>query len=156
MLRNSRGLTLIETLVGMVILVLVSLGAFTFFSNGMGALGKQGNRRAALERARERLDQLMQASFSQVKPADSAVHWLSCAGSPCAWTMSSSKPVETLAVNSLAAQPIETTVQWKDDPAAGTASTQDVLEFTVQVWYHGSTNDNFSRVVLKSLRASSL
>ena len=138
------------------IVVVASIAALSYFSYGLGGIGKQGNRRAALERARERLEQLMAADVLTLEPSDQAVRWLKCAGSPCTWTLSTTapSPSETVAVDDLPAQKIETTVQWVDDPAANTGSTRDVLELGVKVWFTSNlgSDDDFNRVHVRTLR----
>ena len=146
-----------EILVAILIVTVASIAALSYFSYGLGGIGKQGNRRAALERARERLEQLMAANATDLEPSDQTVRWLRCTGSPCTWTLSATapSPSETVAVDDLPSQKIETTVQWVDDPAAQTgASTKDVLELGVKVWFtpNGGSDDDFNRVHVRTLR----
>ena len=89
---QDRGVSLVEILVAIVIVVVASIAALSYFSYGMGGIGRQGNRRAALERARERLEQLMAANVTDLEPSDLAVRWLTCNGSPCTWTPSTTPP----------------------------------------------------------------
>ena len=157
--RSQRGVTLIEILIGIIIVAIASIATLSYFSYAKGGIGKTGNRRAALERARQRLEQLMETNVDDIKPADNAPHWLKCSGSPCTWAFFNAPPgtPETTNVEDLGLQPMETTVQWRDDPSAGTlASTQDALEFGVKVWYipNSSADDDFNRVYVKTLRTS--
>ena len=161
---NRRGVTLIEILIGMVIVAIASIGTLMYFSQAKGGIGKTGNRRAALERARQRLEQLMETNPTLISPADNNPHWLTCSGSPCTWTLLNGRPgtPETIDVEDLGLQPIETTVQWQDDPSAGTSgSTQDVLELGVKVGFipgwdpsNAVTYDDFNRVYVKTLRTT--
>ena len=152
----QRGVSLVEILVAIVIVVVASIAALSYFSYGMGGIGKQGNRRAALERARERLEQLLAANVNNLKPSDQQLRWLICAGSPCTWTLSTGQALESVAEDDLPSQKMETTVQWQDDPAAQTLqSTQDALVLDVKVWFTSNTgsDDDFNRVHVRALRA---
>lgn len=156
-----RGVSLIEILIGILIVAIASIGTLTFFAYGRGNIGKTGNRRAALERARQRLEQVLAANISDIQPPidpnlpqnAQPQFWLSCTGSPCTWARWPSAPSETVDVDDQPDLPIETTVKWQDDPSAGT-STPDTLEFGVKVWFvAGSTaEDDFHRVHLRTLR----
>ena len=156
--RGERGVSLVEVLIGIVIVTIASMATLSYFSYARGNIGKQGNRRAALERARERLEQLTQAGATSIggaNPADASVYWLTCSGTPCVWTRSSIRTTQTVLVDDLPAQPIETTVQWVNDPSAGT-TTNDVLELGVKVWFtkNFNTDNGFDRVYIRTLRAS--
>ncbi len=149
---------MVEVLIAILVIAVAAIAALSYFSSGLGGIGREGNRRAALERARERMEQLMAADVNALEPPDTAVHWLRCAGSPCVWTLSDTapSPSETVSVDDLPAQKIETTVQWVDDPAAQTAeNNRDVLEFGVKVWFtpNGGSDDDFNRVHLRTLRS---
>ena len=161
-MKKKNGVTLIECLIALVIIVIASLAALSFFSYGKGGIGKQGNRRAAYEVARMRLEQLMAANVSSVKPPDGNIRWVryNCAVLPCTWVLTTipPNPPETVSVEDLPNQQMVTQVQWIDDPTAGTGTaTPDVLEFTVKVWFthNFGANDNFNRVEMKSLRTPS-
>lgn len=150
-----RGVSLVEILIGILIVVVASIGTLTYFAYGLGGIGKTGNRRAALERARQRLEQVLAANLSQLPALDGQSYWCS-AGDPCATWVASAAPIaQTVAVADLSPQRMETTVQMIDDPAAGTGTaTLDTLEFGVKVWFiPGSTaDDDFHRVHLRTLR----
>ena len=157
-MRWRSGVSLIEVLIGLIIVVVASIATLTYFSHGLGGIGRQSNRRAALERARERLEDIM-ADIATIKPQVDAnfaqdnqpVFWASCTGPTC--STQASDPNQTVPVDDLPGQPIKSTIQWKDDPSAGT-STPDVLEVGVKVWFiPGSTaDDDFHRVHVRTLR----
>lgn len=161
-MRWRDGVSLIEVLIGMIIVIVASIATLTYFSSVLGNVGRQGNRRAALERARERLEQLMAVNVDTIKPGivlpasdPQPLQWVQCVGAACGPALPSD-PNETINVEDLQgaqAPRLESTIQWKDDPSAGT-STPDVLEFGVKVWFFpGSTvDDDFHRVYLKTLR----
>ena len=154
---NDRGVSLIEVMIGLTLLSLAVMASFNYLSGGLGNIMKQGNRRAALERARQRVEQLMAADISVVQPANANKQWLTCAGAPCAWTPSGGQTFETnVSVNTgLANQQMETAVQWIDDPSAGTgAAVPDVLVFEVKVWFTSrfTQDDDNNRVYIRMLR----
>ncbi len=153
---KNRGVSLIEILLGLLVVTIASIATLSYFAYGFGNLNRQGNRRAALERARERLEQLMATS-----PSESAFHlpdgsqyWLTCAGDPCTWTRSAIRVTQSIAVNDLPNQTIETTIQGIHDSSSGTgASTLDTLALGVKVWFtQSATDDNFNRVYVRTLR----
>ena len=161
---RRRGATLIEVLIAMLVIVIASIATLTYFGPTRGYIGKSGNRRAALERARERLEQLLQIDVTNITPAvdlgrapdKQLPFWISCPnGNPCA--LVGANPNNQVSVDSLPTQPIQSLVQWKDDLAAGTATSPDVLEFSVKVWFMGqdtTLDDDFHRVHLRTLRTT--
>ena len=62
-MRGRSGVSLVEILIGILIVVIASIGTLSYFSSVLGNVGRQSNRRAAIERARERLEQLMARRF---------------------------------------------------------------------------------------------
>ena len=151
--RPERGVTLVEVLMGTLIVIIASIGSLMYFAYGVGSIGKTGYRRAALERARQRLEQVMAStSISQLQPPDGQPYWLICSGNPCTWTRSATRVTQTVSVDNLPTQNIETTVQWVDDPSAGTA-TLDTLALGVKVWFtrNAATDDDFNRVYVRTL-----
>jgi hypothetical protein len=152
-----RGVSLIEILIGIIIVVIASIGTLTYFAYGLGGIGKSGNRRAALERARERLEELIESNIDDFNPRDGVQRWVTCAGSPCAWTLSPTVNTDPVTVDDLSGQPMETTIQWLDDvdtPPAGETDVPDVLALDVKVWFTANTgvDDDFNRVHLRTLR----
>ena len=153
---NRRGVSLIEILLGLLIITIASISTLGYFSTGLGNIGKQGRRRAALERARERLEQVLSANVNQVafQPPNGSQYWLTCAGTPCAWTRSAAQTTQTVSVDDMPSQTIETTIQATHDPSAGTgASTLDTLVFGVKVWFTPNAADNnLNRVYVRTIR----
>lgn len=155
----QKGVSLIEVLVGIVLIAVVSLAALSYFAHGMGGIAKQGNRRAALERARERLEQLMAANIGQLEPPidglldpdDQPVYWISCDNGIC--TRTTEYVADTASVNERPNQRVESIVRWRDDPSVDT-SDPDTLELAVKVWFTSRENvdDDFNRVYVKTLR----
>ena len=158
LLNCERGVSLLEVLVGLILIAVICLCTLNYFAFGLGGMGKQGHRRAALERARERLEQLMAAPTSQLPPIDGKKYWCK-AGQPCSeWiTLEEGTAAQTVRVADFPAQRMETTASAvDDDPSAGTGeSVLDVWEFGVKVRFtSNSADDNdFNRVYLKTLKA---
>ena len=154
-MKAERGATLVEILIAMVVIVVASIAALSYFSYGRGSIGKQGNRRAAQELARQRLEQLLETNSDDIKPADLAVRWLTCAGTPCVWTIANAQVQQPVTVGNFPGTlPIETTVQCIHDPNAGTvAGNCDTLALDVKVWYTNTgADDDFNRVHIRTLR----
>ena len=151
----QKGVTLIEVLVGLVLLAVICISSLGFFSYGLGGIGREGNRRAALERVRERMEQLLAGNAASLPSLDgpSVKYWCS-AGDPCA-AWSTATQTQTVPVNNLGNQRMETTAKSVDDPTAGTNNYNDAWELGVKVWYvpTGGTDDDYHRVFLKTLRA---
>ena len=155
---NKRGVTLIEVLLSIVIIAIASIATLTYFSHAKGGIGKTGNRRAALERARERLEQLMASPITPITPPvnDGSAHQATCSAGSCILLA----PVtEFVSVDDLPAQKIESTVQWVDDPSAGTTGPSgtiiyDALALDVKVWFTSDfgVDDDFNRVNIRTLR----
>ena len=154
--RGERGVSLIEILVGVILLTLVCISSFTYFAYGLGGIGRQGNRRAALERATERLEQLMAAGTSQLPARDGQQYWCSV-GNPCtAWVVSADPIAQLVAVNDVTDRRMEIAVKGVHDAAAGTPpANYDTWEIGIKVWFtsHTDLDDDFNRVYLKTLRA---
>ena len=165
MVRDQRqvgktGVSLVEILIGLIIVVIASIATLTYFSLALGGVGKTGNRRAALERARQRLEVLAQAGLSVIAPPSLLVgqgpQFISCNVDTgvCTGPLTAD-PNDTVNVDDLLSQPLQSTIECKHDTAAGTPDgTCDVLELGVKVWFMpGSTDDDdFHRVHLRTLR----
>ena len=151
------GASLIEVLIGLVIVVIASIATLTYFSSALGAVNKTGNRRAALEQVRQRLEQVAEAPLSTLPPRDGQLYWCDdtdTSGNSCTSWIASGTPVsQTVPVDNLPSQQMQTSVQMINDPAAGTG-TLDVLELGVKVWFTSNTgtDDDFNRVYVKTLR----
>jgi type II secretory pathway pseudopilin PulG len=153
-MRRRCGVSLVEILLGIIIVTIVSIGTLSYFAYGLGNVNKQGNRRAALERARQRLEQLMAVKLSDLPPDTGQLHW--CTAEPCGtgvWTTSPTPlPGPSVSVDDLPSQRTEVSAQWLDDPSAGT-SILDTIELGVKVWFvPGQVDDELHRVYLKTLR----
>ena len=154
--RRQQGGSLIEILLGLIIVAIAAIGTLQYFAYGKGSIAKQGNRRAALERARERLEQLMAATVSGLPPQNGSLYYCS-SGNPCAaWTVVAGTPgTQSVTVDDLANQPMATTVQWVHDSSAGTpAATLDTIVIGVKVWFvpGSAVDNNFNRVYVRTLR----
>ena len=161
-MRGRQGVSLVEILIGLIIVVVASIATLTYFSSALGNVGRQSNRRAALERARERLEQLMAVNVDTIKPGivlpasdPQPLQWVTCVGAACGPALPSD-PNETVNVEDLQgaqAPRHESTIQWKDDPSAGTTDVPDVLELGVKVWFfpNSTVDDDFHRVHIRTL-----
>jgi prepilin-type N-terminal cleavage/methylation domain-containing protein len=159
-LKNSRGVTLIEILVSLVIIAVASIGTLQFFSQGMGGVSKQGNRRAAMEQARARLEQMMAVNAGTLTPVDGSLYYAFCNTNPCTLNLTTVQTAEEVEVNGKNRK-IESTLQLIDDPTSRelgdpTAQTlgPDVLVLSVKVWFTSNTtlDDDFNRVLIQTLR----
>ena len=151
--KNQRGVTLIEVLIGMVLIVVISLGSFVMFSSGLGHMKLSGDRRGALEAARAQLEKIVSANLGDIAPpANGDLRYVDCSVDPC--TLSAAPVTENVTITNLGNRRMETTVQRIDDPAAGTLLTLDTIEISVKVWFTpfiGNNNDA-NRVEIRSLR----
>ncbi len=159
---GRKGVSLIEVLLGLLIVTIASIATLTYFSAGFGSVNKTGNRRAALEQARQRLEELMQTNPDALPASNPLLPqnaqpqlWLTCTGAPCTWASSTAITPETFTLNGVANLREETTLQWTDDPSAGT-TTPDVLALGVKVWFipNSSVDDDFNRVYVRTLRTT--
>lgn len=155
---NRRGATLIEVLISFLIIVLASIGTLQYFGVTRGFIGKTGNRRAALERARERVEQFMASKVSDLPPQDGSCYY--CADDTCtgtSWTsyVCGTVPVsDDVPVEDQGRLRRETFASFIDDPSANTGvDTLDVYELGVKVWFtNTATDDEFHRIHLRTLR----
>jgi prepilin-type N-terminal cleavage/methylation domain-containing protein len=150
-MQQQRGMTLVEVLIGIVIVTIAAIGTLTYFALGLGGINKQGNKRAAIERARQRIEQLLAARTETLPPAG-ARYWCQ-QGNPCtSWVVSDTPVTQPVSIDDLSSQRMETAVQWVDDPASLTPHP-DALAVSVKVWYTGAPDDDdFNRVHLRALR----
>ena len=156
-MRGRKGVSLIEILIGMLIVVIASIATLTYFSSALGNVGRQSNRRAALERARQRLEELMAANVDTITPTDDLVHFVKCnAAGACGPLTLVPDSTDTVTVEDLSQpQLVQSTVRCQDDPSAGTpSSTCDVLELSAKVWFRpgSAVDDDFNRVHIRTLR----
>lgn len=159
---SKKGATLIEILIGLLIVAVASIATLTYFAYAKGGVGVSGNRRAALERARERLEEMSASPILAMRPPidtglppdSQPLHWVSCdTANPCqVWPPGD--PDERVSVGDFPNQPVKATVQWKDDFGAGTTDVPDTLELAVKVWFTpgDTTDDDFHRVTVRTLR----
>ena len=156
-LDRQRGVSLVEILIGTLIVVVASIATLSYFSYALGGVGKQGNRRAALERARQRLEQMLVSSVTNMPPPnDGLPHCVSCvAGDPCIVVAGDPGAADDVDVDDLLGLPAQTTVQCQHDESSGTPpGTCDTWELAAKVWFiPGSTvDDDFNRVHIRTLR----
>ena len=157
MQRTDRGVTLIEVLIGIVIVAIASIAGLVAFSSGLGGIGKEGARRAALERARQRMEELLQTPVSNLPPTAGPDPYWCVTGSTCtsaSWQASpASAPLNGVPmVVDGQNQQTQTFAQWIDDTTNGIGQ-RELVEIGVKVWYMpGAVDDDFHRVYLRTLR----
>ena len=155
---RQHGVSLIEILIGLVIVVVASIGTLSYFSYALGGVGKTGNRRAALERVRQRLEQVAEAPLSTLPPRDGQLYWcndVNTNGNPCtSWVAFATPVAQQVPVDDLPSQRMETSVQMVNDSSANTDGL-DTLVLGVKVWFTASTatDNNLNRVYLRTLRS---
>jgi len=139
----QKGTTLVESLLAILIMAIVALSgaAFIFFSSIRVNLERA--KRAALEMANTRLEELRTSSYASIKPDDNSLHYISKQGG--VWVISHSDPGETVDINGVNF-PITTSVQYVDDPDIS-GSADDYLLITVSVGYRQVPD---TRVILTS------
>jgi prepilin-type N-terminal cleavage/methylation domain-containing protein len=158
----KRGLSLIEVLLAIALIAVCSIGTLSYFSVGLGGVNRQGNRRAALERARQRMEQLVAAAPAEIRPpADGQTYGVAaCDGSEkvkCSWKVVPSPAVQTVTVNDMAGLRMETSVRYIDDVDTAVPDHADVLVLGVKVWFVPSPSllvddADSQRVQLQALR----
>lgn len=146
-LKEKPGFTLVEVMMAMVILVLLAVGSGSFLLYSRVQVELQKDKRAALEVASGRLEELRAAAYNVTKPATSnyVIRYLKAATNT--FTQFAADPGETVNING-GTMPIVTTVQFVDMDGGG--SSYDYTLFRVQVGFRvGST----SRVELATFNA---
>lgn len=154
---RQRGVSLIEILIGILIVVVASIATLNYFAYVLGNVNKQGNCRAALEQARQRLEAMLVSSNDDMKPPnDGLSHWVACgSGSPCKWV--AANPNELVTTGHISGQLLQSTVRCTHDVSAGTpVGTCDVLELDAKVWFTTNTgaDNDFNRTYLRTLRTA--
>ena len=141
------GSTLVEVMLACVVLTLVVLAGSSFLCQSRASTSIQRNRRAAIEAATRRLEDLRATAYDRVKPAaeDYAIHYLRASGTN--WVQSAADPHETNVVNGVA-MAMTTTVLYMD--AGGDGDSYDCLRLTVAAGYRQGAAD---RVMLETIYA---
>ncbi len=142
------GATLVEVLVACVILAVIAIGTAACLYLARGATTVQRDRRAALNVANSRLEEIRSAPYGSVARTNVAsytVYYLDRIGGT--WHMSATDPGETVRIGA-ALRPLTTTAQLVD--ADGGSASYDCVRVTVRVGYRNGTSDS---VKLETLRA---
>ncbi|MCU0858277.1 MAG: prepilin-type N-terminal cleavage/methylation domain-containing protein [Pontiellaceae bacterium] len=153
---NRGGFTLIEVVAATFILAIISVGVMMYSVQSFRTIHKQGNARAALLRAQQRMELIQALPVSAAVFSSLAVNgvwYLSNYNSNTAlFTATANNPDETIDVNSTnfpiwsLIRRIKTSVPDKI-PGGGTAVVADCIEIEVAVMYGPNPNE---RVYLKS------
>ena len=143
----SKGFTLVEVMIAMIVLAVLALGGASFLAYSRMQVDVQRNKRAALEAATGRMEELRAAGFDETKPTSNnyVATYLARAGN--AWVRSSSNPGEAVSLNGHT-MPMATTVQFVD--VDGGSASYDCALFTVEVGYRVGSAD---RVRVSTFRA---
>ena len=135
--KSEDGFSLVEVLIALVILVIVILGGGLYFFYGRLGINREGYRRAALERASQRLEQLKAANYSDIalEPPSDQLYYITYGSS---WNLTPDKTEDTISEDNLPDGVIVTQAQWVDE---GSDESYDYLKVTVTVAW-GDNPDN--------------
>lgn len=142
---SRRGGTLVEVMIGIVILGILAVTGAMYLAESRGTLAVQRNKTSALCVAGGRLEQLSATRFSVLTnkvSADPAIRYLRWAGTN--WMVSGSDPGETVVISGVT-KPMRTTVWYVDMFDDGMVS-YDALRARAEVNYRA---DNW--VVVETL-----
>jgi len=135
---DRKGATLVEVMIASVVLVVMALGGAAFLFRSRGDVAVQRNKRAALEVANSRLEDLQASSYDDIKPLnqDYTSYYISRVGAN--WALASADPGETVLINNRL-YPIAATVVYLDVDGGG--PSYDCVQATVSVGYRLGSGD---------------
>ena len=145
--RNSRGATLVEIMVAMVILAVLVIGAAPFIYYGSSGIDTSRNKLAALAAANSRMEQLKASRFTDIANANTTpqphdyvtaynIRWNN--GAWASRDITDTQQNETVTVNNKD-RPITTTIKYVSIDAARPAL--DYLDVVVTVAYGTKATD---------------
>jgi len=151
-LKSEKGFTLLEMMVAIIIFAVVMIGGLSFFVYGRSDISREGHRRAALELASQRLEELKAADYSKIEPYscygvyDYAVYYIHYSDG---WYVEDEDPNETVDIDNLTGQSIITTVQYEDvDPGDGIASYDYLIVKVTVSWDEKGVTNNVTLTTL--------
>jgi hypothetical protein len=127
-----RGATLIEVVMGCLLLTVLAIAGGAYFYQGRTTLSQARDKRAALERANGRLEALRMTGFAGLAMSSPDFNTYFIAPSGGNWVRRNTDPGETVVINGQT-RPIRTWLQYVDVDA-GSAS-YDALRARVEVAY---------------------
>jgi type II secretory pathway pseudopilin PulG len=140
------GTSLVEVMVGCVILAVLALASAASLQYARSTSVLQRDRRTALELANSRLEDLRGAVYNNVKPSANNFNLYYLRRPGTNWVVSATATNETVVVNNRTRQRT-TTVRYVD--VDGGSTSYDALRFNVSVQYGSSAN---TWVELETLR----
>jgi len=144
LLKSEGGFSLIEVLIALVILVIVILGGGAYFYYGRLGINREGYRRAALELASQRVEELRAADYSDIAldPPSDQLYYITYGSS---WNLSLEKTEDTISEDNLSDGVIVTEAQWVDE---GSDGSYDYLKVTVTVTWGDNPGNKVELVTL--------
>jgi len=131
-LNNSkRGASLLEVLLALVIVLIVAIGGGAFVYYSTGAVGVERNKRAALEVANARLEEMKARDYEDIIPRETEDPYLPI------YDYEEHIIEETVSINGVD-RPMDTTVQYVD--VDGGTPSYDYLLVTVDVDYSSNSS----------------
>jgi type II secretory pathway pseudopilin PulG len=137
--------SLVEVLVAILVLTVLAIAGATYVYHSSASIAVQRNRKVATAVANTRIEELLAATYDQIKPPETAstreVHYITKTGDTT-WSVSDTPPdpSETVTINNLT-MPIMTTVEYIDADDAEYGTSRDYLQITVTVGYRIGTDD---------------
>jgi type II secretory pathway pseudopilin PulG len=130
--RFRRGITLVEVLLGTVLLATLALTGAAFLFHARVQVDAQLERRLALEAANGRLEQVRAAPYQQIRP----LAWGYSTGYvTLGMVVQNNDPRESIALGGVP-RPILTTVQYVDGSNRDGSNSCDYVRLAVSVGYH--------------------
>jgi len=132
------GLTLVEVMIAIVILMVMALGNAVFLYHSQVGIFTQGNKRVALEAASSRLEEICASDYNDIEPPEKNYDVYYLSGQVGGWTLTDNDPGETRNINGKTL-PIVTEVRYMD--IDGGTDSYDYVQITVSTGYRTGTND---------------
>ena len=150
--KSQGGFSLIEVIIALVILVIVILGGGLYFFYGRLGINREGYRRAALELASQRLEELKAADYLDIAfdptlmtdPDPLSQPYYITHGS--SWNLSLEETEDTIAVGNLSDGKILTEAQYQDGD--GPPDSYDYLKIAVTVSWGNNPGNKVELVTL--------
>ena len=144
--RSKSGATIVEVALAILLFSILAITAGAALHHARGLVAVQKARRAALDVANGRLESLRGAAYENIRPTlnNYSIYYVSFSGG--AWSVSTTDPGETAAINGVQ-RPLISTVQYVDTD--GGSVSYDAVQVTVSVQFTASAKDV---VVIRTMR----